>query len=86
MNFRQLAALIRHGVARIEHLSPDHAARTRDELALAVGLAEAIGLGLVRDVTAAGRAALTFCLGQVSTALDDAAAYRRLTDAEEEGR
>lgn len=76
------AALIRASLARLDVLSPAHADRVREDLGLGLALAEVMGRGLVRTVTHAGRAALVFTFGQISTALDDAAAYRRLTDAE----
>ena len=76
------AALIRASLARLDILSPTHA--DREDLGLGLALAEVMGRGLVRTVTHAGRAALVFTFGQLSTALDDAAAYRRLTDAEED--
>ncbi|MFG3603476.1 hypothetical protein [Micromonospora chersina] len=84
MNAEQYAAFIRASMARLVALDADRAADVRAELCLGVCLAEAVGRGLVRGVTHAGRGALVFTFGQLSTALDDAAAHRRLTDAAEE--
>lgn len=84
MNAAQYAALIRATLARLTLLDAGRAGDVRAELCLGACLAEAVGRGLVRGVTHAGRAALVFTFGQLSAALDGAAAYRRLTDAEED--
>jgi hypothetical protein len=84
MNGATLAALVRHAAARLEALDPDRAADARAELLLGLVLAEALGRGLVREVTHAGRAALTFTYGRLCDALAEAEAIARLTEIEEE--
>jgi len=80
MNPEQYAALIRASLARLDYISPRHAEQARAELGLGLALAEVMGRGLVRELTRAGQAALTFTFGQLSTAIEEAAIHQRLTE------
>ncbi|MFG3710091.1 hypothetical protein [Micromonospora sp. NPDC047730] len=84
MTARELAALIRHAVARLERRDPPRADRVTAEHALSLYLAEALTRGLVRELSVAGRAALDFTYRELERELADAALFARLTELEKE--
>jgi len=84
MTARELAALIRHAVARLEYFAPQRAADALLELRAGIYLADAVLHGLVRELSVAGRAALDFTFAELERELEDAALFARLTEIEKE--